>query len=95
MSPPGKNGGCTTKVSVVNAMRSSAELQDGAVAELRKRLVAERGQQQALDQVRGLAPAAAVRHLDDLVVLDRQRAGHPGRLQVEVQATPSWTAARP
>ena len=51
MSPPGKNSGRTTKVSVVKASRGAAQLHHGAVVRRTAAgAVAKGRQKQALDQ---------------------------------------------
>ena len=69
MSPPGKNGGCTTKVSVVKARRSRPTVSTAPSPSCVQRVAAEGRKEDVFDELRHLAPAAAVRHLHHRIVL--------------------------
>ena len=74
MSPPGKNSGCTTYESVVNARRPAGGFEHGAVVPRVQARVAERRHEQLLDQLVHQLAAAAVREQHVRILCDRQRA---------------------
>ena len=64
MSPPGKNSGDTTWLSVAITMRPAPHRERRLVVGLAQPFVVERAQEQLVDQLRHRAAAAAVRHVD-------------------------------
>ena len=74
MEPPGKKSGCTTKESVLMAMRLAGDVEDSGVTEVLESRIAKGGNEQVLDELIAKLAAAAVSHNDGGVADERQRA---------------------
>ncbi len=74
IDPPGKNNGCTTNESVLNASRAPAASSTAASPRFSRARIAKRRQKQMLHQFVAQLAAAAVAHHDGRIIGQRQRA---------------------